>query len=301
MIFQVESRQKKCANVWSRRISAIALFVCLPLNMGFIDKLRSEIKSANQAYADGDYESALKSYMDIQVEHPGEPILDYNIGNTLYQQKRYDEAVEHYEKVLLNAEGGIQAQAQYNIGNSIYQQGLQAESTGNLQEAVEKMKSALEYYKQALRQSSDDQDIKYNIEFVQNEIKRILDKAKEQAKQQQQGEQQQQENQQQQGEQNQQQQAQQGQKQDQPQNEKQGQQGQENKQENENDGQAQPIAQEQENDGTDRQGEKKQQKKGQELTKDEAEKILKNLPEPQKKQKEHAPRRGYLGEVEQNW
>ena len=285
-----------------KKFILLCMIALMPLNMGFIDALRSDVKKANEQYQNEEYEAALKSYMDIQVERPGEPILDYNIGNTLYHQNRYDDAVEHYEKVILNGDGSLQAQARYNIGNSMYRKGLQSESSGNLQEAIEQMKAGLEYYKQALPAHPDDQDIKYNIEFVQNEIKRILDKAKEQQDQQQQNQQGKQQQQDQQQGKQQQQDQQQGQEQNQDQ--QQGQQGkQQDKtdQEKENDGQQQAVAQ-QDNDGQDQSDKKQQQpKKGKELTKEEAEKLLKNVPDRQKKQQQKRSKRGYLGGVERNW
>lgn len=285
-----------------------ALIICLSMVLFAVSaqakSMRSAIKDANQLYQQEQYDEALQQYMDIQVEHPGEPILDYNIGNTLYQQGRFDEAIEHYEKTALNGDQQLTAQAHYNIGNSLYQKALQTESTGKLDESINQMKEAVESYKYALQKNPDDTDIKYNIEFVQQEIKRLLDKIKEQ-QQQQQGQQKQQQ--------------QQGEKQDQQQQQGQQQQQQGEKQDTQDQQQQQGAQQQQaqqENDGEKQEGkdfkatEDKEdqqeqqggrQKEAQELSEQEAARLLETLPDADKRRQQQQPRKGYLGEVEKNW
>jgi len=281
----------------------IAVIIALICSQTCADaSYRSKIKEANKLYGQGKYDQAQKIYLDMEIEHPGNPDLSYNIANTFYRQKKYDEAIEYYNKTIPNAGPDLEAKSKFNIGNSLYNKGLQAEQSGQLDKAVDSMKEAIEHYKNALSKNPDDQDIKYNLEFVQSEIKRILDKAKEQAQKQQQqgqeGQQGQQGQQQQEGQQGQQQERQQGEnneRENEGMKSSQGQQG----AEKENEGKPQPAVQERENeaDNESRDNEKKQ--KG-ELSKREAQQLLKNIPETEKKRRQ-APERGYLGEVEKNW
>ena len=270
---------------------------------GFTDSYRSDIKDANKNFETGDYEQSLKKYMDIDVEHPGDPLVEYNIGSALYKQERFDEAIEHFEKAILDSGQELKAQANYNIGNSLYQQGIQSESAGKLDESIEKMKNAVEYYKQALHNDSSDADAKYNIEFVQQEIKRILNKIKDQQQnqdqqQQQKQNQQQQEQQQQQGKQQKQQDQ---QKDNDGQQQKQGEKEQEDKKDEDKEKQEGFKAQEDKKDQGEKDKQDQQQKQAQELSKQEAQRLLDSLPDKDKEQKKQRVKRGYLGEVEKNW
>jgi Ca-activated chloride channel family protein len=285
---------------------------------GYCQPLRSRIQDATKLYEEGQYESALSAYMDIELEHPGEPVLDFNIGNTYYQQQRYDEAIEKYEQAILNADPKLKSQAYFNIGNSTYQKALQSEQANKLDEAIQNMRAGIEQYKQAFKANPEDLDIKYNIEFVEREIKRIINKIKEQQEQQKnqpQGEQQDGEDQQQnqQGQQGQQQEQQQGESQQKQQDGKQGKQG---EQDNDSQKQEQQQGEEKENeseqpkgafeadndnnqnDQSNQQGQQPQ--KAEELSREEAERLLNNLKDHDK-QKKQRTKGGYLGEVDRDW
>ncbi|MDX9701647.1 MAG: tetratricopeptide repeat protein [Candidatus Auribacterota bacterium] len=262
---------------------------------------RIAVKDANMLYDQQLYDEALQKYMDIQVEHPGEPILDFNIGNTLYKQQRFDEALEHYEKAVLNADQSLRARTNYNIGNTFYQKALQTETTGKLDESINLMREAVEYFKSALNQQPDDPDTKYNIEFVQQEIKRLLDKIKEQQEQQQnqqgqQGEGEQQEQQTQQGQQGQNEQEQQEGKEAQ-----QGQEGQQDKESDDTDKQSDSAFKADPDKDKQQKGGKEDKKEAQELSEQEAGRLLDKLPDADKRKTTRQPQKGYLGEVEKNW
>ncbi len=287
----------------NRLHKSIVLFAVTLLTINTADaSLRTDINEAKNLYEQEQYDEALKKFMDTEIENPGEPILDYNIGNTFYKQNRYDEAIEHYEKVLLNANNQLSFQANYNIGNCMYNKAIQTESTGKLDESIEEMRQGLDYYKSALSKNPDDIDTKFNTEFLQKEIKRLLDKMNQQQKDQKDKKGQQKDQQQS----DQQQKSQKAQKQDKQDKGDKDQDKKEKQQsaEKENDGQDQQQAQKQD-DQSDKdekkQGKKSEQKKEQELTEKEAERLLKNMPDMDKKRKTQKNNRGYLGEVEKDW
>ena len=81
------------------------------------------------------------------------------------------EAVNNYQAVVATSQDiQLEKKSLYNIGNCRYRQ-------GRLEEAVE-------YYKQALDLDPQDQDAKYNLEFVREEIKKRINQAKQREKQQ---------------------------------------------------------------------------------------------------------------------
>jgi Ca-activated chloride channel family protein len=144
--------------------------------------VRSRSADPYEAYADGVYDQALEGFIDQQVERPEDPAVALNVGSVHYQMRNYAEADRDFSKGLLSDDPEIREQAIYNLGNSAYRQ-------GRLEEAVELYKAVLEI-------DPADEDAKFNLEFVRNEIRRRHEEA--QKRQEQQEQQQQQQNQQQQ-------------------------------------------------------------------------------------------------------
>ena len=137
--------------------------------------------SPYSAYDAAAWEQALQGFVDQQVEHPEDPEVALNLGSVHYQMKNFEDADRAFSQAALASDDALRGQALYNLGNSAYRQ-------GKLQEAVE-------LYKAALERNPDDEDTKFNLEFVRDEIRRRHEEA--QKRQQEQGDQQQQDQQQQ--------------------------------------------------------------------------------------------------------
>ena len=139
-----------------------------------------------EAYEAGLYEQALSGFVDLQVERPEDPEVALNLGSVHYQMRNYEEADRAFFGATLSTDESLRGEALYNLGNSAFRQ-------GRLEEAVELFKAALEI-------DPDDEDAKFNLEFVRDEIRRRHEEAqKRQEEQQQQDQQQQQQQEQQEG------------------------------------------------------------------------------------------------------
>lgn len=156
-------------------------------------------RRANEAYEKGDYAVAEQAYLEAIRETPDDARLYFNLGNSLAQQGKFDEAVTAFEKFKdMSDSPEDRSKADYNIGNIFGNQ--------------EKWDKAAEQFRQSLRQNPEDPEAKYNYELAN----RLLQKQEQQEQQQQQdqnqqnqddnseGEQQQSDQQQQEGDQNQQ-------------------------------------------------------------------------------------------------
>ncbi|MFH1760926.1 MAG: tetratricopeptide repeat protein [bacterium] len=128
---------------------------------GVAGKVRKGIK----AYEAQDYDQALIDFNDAQTESPLSAEIFFNMGNCFYQQKKYKEAQDAFEKSRQNADIQIEAKALYNIGNTLFAQG--------------RFQEALQTYKQSLAIDPQDLDTKYNIEYTERKIKEMLSQAKE--------------------------------------------------------------------------------------------------------------------------
>lgn len=153
-------------------------------------------RRANEAYEKGDYAAAEQAYLEAIRETPDDARLYFNLGNSLAQQGKFDEAVTAFEKFKdMSDSPEDRSKADYNIGNIFGNQ--------------EKWDKAAEQFRQSLRQNPEDPEAKYNYELAN----RLLQKQEQQQQQDQnqqnqddnsEGEQQQSDQQQQEGDQNQQ-------------------------------------------------------------------------------------------------
>jgi tetratricopeptide (TPR) repeat protein len=174
--------------------------------------------------------------------------------------KNYEEAIKNYQDVAATAQDiQLEEKSLYNIGNCKYRQGM-------LEEAVE-------YYKKALDLNPDDQDAKYNLEFVREEIKRRINEAKKRDQQQKEGDKEQKE------------QGQQPQPEEQKQEKQQEQQGKQQKQQEKK--QEQPPSKEEQQ----KKAGKEQMKKTKPMTPEEAERWLRSLKEDKKAHKKREKER----------
>lgn len=122
----------------------------------------------NQMYKDGQFSEAELNYRRSLREEE-ETDLDaaiYNLGNTLYEQKRYEEAVTQFNGVVSKVrDRGIRNKAYHNLGNIYLEQ-------KNYEEAIE-------MYKEALRLNPNDQDARYNLAYAKKQLENESEEEKE--------------------------------------------------------------------------------------------------------------------------
>ena len=151
---------------------------------GWFARLREKLgaggtpgKEAGKAYSQGDYDRALQKYGEAQIDEPESQPLAYNLGNTHYRKKKYDEAIAAYEKALHGDNAALAASAYYNLGNAHFRKGEFALQSGK-QEGIEDYREAMASYKKSLEIGPGNKDAKRNIEVVQARIKELLAKQK---------------------------------------------------------------------------------------------------------------------------
>jgi len=136
------------------------------------ESVYAKMQRAETSYEQEAYDEALKDFLDAQVERPEDTLLKYNIGNTQYRMRNFSEAEEAFWGVAGSGDPELRQRALYNLGNCAYRQG--------------KLEDAVAYYRQALDLDPEDEDARFNLEFVREEIKRRLNEAREREKEEQQ-------------------------------------------------------------------------------------------------------------------
>lgn len=118
----------------------------------------SEISNGNQEYEKQRFRNAESSYREAIKKDPRLFPGNYNLGNALYRQNKYEEAGQQYLNAAANnTDPARQAKAMYNMGNALLK--------------AEKYQESIEAYKKALRLNPDDEDARYNLSYALQKLK----------------------------------------------------------------------------------------------------------------------------------
>ncbi|MFO7890714.1 MAG: tetratricopeptide repeat protein [bacterium] len=239
-----------------RGLKFVIFLLLLPVT-AFSQSDREKVKEGNQLFHEEKYDEAQNKYQDALLDNPASPLIQFNIGDVQYKKKKFEKALEAYYKSLDSKEIDLQADSYYNIGNTLYKSGKLAES--------------IQAYKQALKLNPEDEDAKYNLEFVRNKLKQNASNKNQQNQQQQQ-------------------------------EQKQQKQQQKNKDQDKKDQQKeQQPEQQQEQQQGEKQDQQEQQSQEKKISKEEAERILQALKENQEKMKKKRVQAQGKTRVEKDW
>ncbi len=150
------------------QIIVALMLVSVPVGAeDFVDLVRQ----GNYAYRSNDYDKALEYYHRAETQLPESPELEYNMGAALHQRESYEEAVERYTRALNTQDIQQEARAHYNLGNTYFRMG--------------EYQKAIESYQNTLEINPEDVDAKYNLELARRKLKEQLESQQQQPQQQQ--------------------------------------------------------------------------------------------------------------------
>lgn len=139
----------------------IGLLLCCSF-LGLVNGLLAQ--TAHQWLRKGDQEYLEQRYADSEsnyrkaLERKNSPQGQYNLGNSIYQQKRYQEALTRYENAAKKATNPTdKAAAYHNLGNTYFQ--------------LNELDKSINAFKQALRLNPNDKETKFNLALAQQRKK----------------------------------------------------------------------------------------------------------------------------------
>ncbi len=122
------------------------------LGWTFLDPVAKKNEEGNALFEKGEYEAALRRYLEAQQEARTRPELHFNAGDALYKQGKYAEALQEMGRATEGTPPDMSAAAHYNLGNALFRQ--------------EKFQEAVGAYKKSLELNPDDIDAKINLELA---------------------------------------------------------------------------------------------------------------------------------------
>lgn len=115
---------------------------------------RSAIRKGNKEYNNKNYIGSEIDYRKALEADPASGVATFNLGDALYKQQKYDDAIEEFKKsAAMESDPKKSAEAWYNLGNA-YMQG-------------KKYAESIDAYKNSLRRNPKDEDARYNLRLAQ--------------------------------------------------------------------------------------------------------------------------------------
>ena len=130
----------------------------------FRDVLHESTTEGRRLYDAGKYAEALAAYGRGRAEEPDNPVLAFNVGDTLLAMGKTDEALAEYRKALSAKDPKLNARTHYNIGNAYLQK--------------QDLRRAIDAYRQSLLQDAGQKDAKRNLELALKKRKEQQEKEK---------------------------------------------------------------------------------------------------------------------------
>ena len=116
------------------------------------------IRQGNRLYEEGKFKEAEIDYRKALEKKPLSAKGSYNLGNSLYRQENYEEAMRNFSDAggrMKETDTKSRAASMHNLGNALLK--------------GEKLEESIEAYKQALRLNPNDEDSRYNLAYALNQ------------------------------------------------------------------------------------------------------------------------------------
>ncbi|MBP6687034.1 MAG: tetratricopeptide repeat protein [Lacibacter sp.] len=128
----------------------LTIFVCFTTLLTHAQE--GEVMKGNRFYKEGKYDKAKEAY-EKALSKKENLIARYNLGNTFYKKENTDDAVQSFDGVI-NAtnDSELKTKALYNKGVLLHK--------GN------RLTEAIDAYKQALRLNPDDEEVRKNLQMA---------------------------------------------------------------------------------------------------------------------------------------
>lgn len=145
------------------RTGLIVMALCCWLTTPVWANYPFEMWEGQRQAKNGTWAQALAHFEKALAEKPDSAEAHYNLGICHYRQGDYAKASEFFKKAQeLGGETKLRGRSSYNLGNSLYRE--------------KKLEDALAAYKVALRWNELDDDARYNIQVILDQLKKNKDK-----------------------------------------------------------------------------------------------------------------------------
>lgn len=134
------------------------IFLLFPYILFSQGKARKYLIEGNKNYVVQSYDEAAANYLRAIQEGGDSYKSNFNLGNAMYRQKKYSDAISQFEKSIKFASGKLEkSQAYFNAGNGYFKK--------------KDYKKAAESFKKALKLNPRDDKARYNYAVTKEKLK----------------------------------------------------------------------------------------------------------------------------------
>ncbi|MDP6125486.1 MAG: tetratricopeptide repeat protein, partial [Candidatus Latescibacteria bacterium] len=102
------------------------------------DPVATKVAAGNRAFAEGDFDQAQLAYQDAMLDADEDlPEIQFNLGDVLFTNRKPDEARGSFDRAIAGGSLPLQAMANYNIGNALFHEDKWTEAIEAYQRALE--------------------------------------------------------------------------------------------------------------------------------------------------------------------
>jgi len=153
-----------------QRFLVLLLFVFMCCVHTFAQSSHESLRKGDKFYNTGDYQLAEENYRKAR-EKERDLKSTFNLGNTVYNQERYEEAVDHFTAATqLAPDNEKRSDAYYNLANSLLK-------NGDIEECIDA-------YKEAIQLNPSNEEAKYNLLVAKNALRQAQQQQQQQQQQQ---------------------------------------------------------------------------------------------------------------------
>jgi len=147
----------------------IMILLAFAISHGFAQDERKQVREGVKEYQNDKYTEAEVRFRKALDSRPELYEAEYDIANSLFKQKKYEEAAAEYEKLIdKNSNPEQRADLYHNLGNSHVM--------------ANQLDKGIEAYKNSLRIRPDDEDTRYNLAYALEKMKQEQQQQKDQNK-----------------------------------------------------------------------------------------------------------------------
>lgn len=136
------------------RFSLTIILAIVAGNIWGQDVTKKNLYYGNEAFTQGDYETAREYYQDAVDQSPLNFKANYNLANAHFRLNEHDKAIEKISNVINLAPTSFdKAKAYHNLGNAHMMK--------------QDLDGAIEAYKESLKLNPSDEETRYNLAYAQ--------------------------------------------------------------------------------------------------------------------------------------
>ena len=140
-----------------KKFCIISIFVVLSASI-YAQRKNPYIIAGNKLYRENKFDKALPAYMKAMEIAGNDPVVNFNLGNTYFRNKKYEEAAKTFDNSITNDQSNSMKQ------KGFYNKGVALSKQSKLEESIEA-------YKMAVKLDPADNDARINLQKALLELK----------------------------------------------------------------------------------------------------------------------------------